>query len=312
MNIKKMWLAAWSTVIVLLSTSAAGQETKPVSIHPDDNDEKLEEIVVLGRAISIQTASVTVEDEMVMDTSAVLKHLPGADVNINGRITGIAQYRGMYGDRVSVTADGLDMISGGPNAMDTPLSYVSPMITEDLVLERGIPGVGSAPESVGGHIDVKLARGPFSDNAEFGLAGMLGSRYSDNGSSSTSAGRITVANNRHKLSVIAEADRADDLETLEGRIIPTGLSRNRADLSYAFAGKNSDFLIFAGMLDTEDAGTPALAMDIRVIDTQIVGARVKTTLTQNVLLDVNIGYNDVHHEMDNFSLRSAPDNVMRY
>jgi iron complex outermembrane receptor protein len=260
----------------------------------------------------MQTAAVKVEEEMLMDTAAALKDLPGSDVNVNGRITGIAQYRGMYGDRVAVTIDGIGMIGGGPNAMDTPLSYVSPMITEDLVLERGIPGVGSAPESVGGHIDAKLARGSFSDSTNFGLAGAIGSRYSGNGNSSTSAGRLTVANSNHKLSLIAEADRADDIDTPEGTIYPSGLTRDRADISYAFSGNNTDFLLFAGMLDTEDAGTPALAMDIALIDTQIYGTRLRTDLTQNFTIDASIGYNDVFHEMDNFSLRTAPGNPMAY
>jgi iron complex outermembrane receptor protein len=312
MKYTNLKLAFWSAAMALLPLSAAGQEI----IHETDEQigatGKLEEIVVLGRSISMQSASVKVEKEMVMDTASALKQLPGGDVNANGRITGIAQYRGMYGDRVSVTIDGIGMIGGGPNAMDTPLSYVSPMITEDLVLERGIPGVGSAPESVGGHVNAKLARGSFSDSADFGLAGTLGTRYSGNGNSSTSVGRITAANDSHKLSLIAEADRADDISTPAGNIFPSGLSRDRADVSYAFSGDNTEFLLFAGILDTEDAGTPALAMDIGVIDTQIYGTRFRTDLTPTFLIDASIGYNDVYHEMDNFSLRTAPANPMGY
>ena len=301
-------LAVWPAAMALLSTSAVGQGTD----NQIDQADELEEIIVLGREISMQSASVKVEEEMLMDTAAALKDLPGGEVNVNGRITGIAQYRGMYGDRVSVTIDGIGMVGGGPNAMDTPLSYISPMITEDLVLERGIPGVASAPESVGGHIDAKLARGSFSDSADFGLAGTLGTRYSGNGNSSTSVGRLTVANGNHKMSLIAEADRADDIDTPEGTIYPSGLSRDRADISYAFAGNNTDFLLFAGMLDTEDAGTPALAMDIALIDTKIYGTRFRTDLTRNFMIDASIGYNDVFHEMDNYSLRTAPDSPMAY
>ena len=308
MNTSKLMLAVWPAAMALLSTSAVGQGTD----NQIDQADELEEIIVLGREISMQSASVKVEEEMLMDTAAALKDLPGGEVNVNGRITGIAQYRGMYGDRVSVTIDGIGMVGGGPNAMDTPLSYISPMITEDLVLERGIPGVASAPESVGGHIDAKLARGSFSDSADFGLAGTLGTRYSGNGSSSTSVGRLTVANGNHKMSLIAEADRADDIDTPEGTIYPSGLSRDRADISYAFAGNNTDFLLFAGMLDTEDAGTPALAMDIALIDTQIYGTRFRTDLTRNFMIDASIGYNDVFHEMDNYSLRTAPDSPMAY
>ena len=78
---------------------------------------------------------------MLVDTATALKDIPGANVNRNGLITGIAQYRGMFGDRVTVGIDDLGIISGGPNAMDAPLSYMSPMITEELVVDRGIASV---------------------------------------------------------------------------------------------------------------------------------------------------------------------------
>jgi len=308
----KLVLLAWPAAIALLSMSAAAQDTNHEVTEENDDNGNLEEIVVLGRTISMQSASVKVDEEILMDTAAALKQLPGSEVNVNGRITGIAQYRGLYGDRVAVTIDDLGMIGGGPNAMDTPLSYVSPMITEDLILERGIPGVGSAPESVGGHIEAKLARGQFTASNEFGLAGNIGTRYSGNGNSSTSAGRITAANDRHKLSLIAEADRGSDVSTPVGKIVPSGLSRDRSDLSYAFSGDDTDLLLFAGLLDTSDAGTPALAMDIRIIDTQIFGTRLRTELTPQVAIDASVAYNDVEHLMDNFSLRTVPDDPMRY
>ena len=96
----------------------------------------IEEIIVSGHQLSTRVASIAVEREIAVDTAEVFSRLPGADHNMNGRLTGIAQYRGMFGDRVSVNIDGIGVISGGPNAMDAPLSYVSPMITEQLTLER--------------------------------------------------------------------------------------------------------------------------------------------------------------------------------
>ena len=125
--------------------------------------EDVDEVIVVGRAISTSLAQIDVKRRILVDTAAVLKEIPGANVNSNGPITGIAQYRGMYGDRVSVAIDHMGVVSGGPNAMDAPLSYVSPMITEQLTLERGVPGVASSPEAIGGHVDAKLARGRFGD-----------------------------------------------------------------------------------------------------------------------------------------------------
>ena len=57
------------------------------------------------------------------DLANWLTSVPGANVNSNGPVTGIAQYRGLYGDRLSATLNGHTIIGAGPNAMDTPLSY---------------------------------------------------------------------------------------------------------------------------------------------------------------------------------------------
>ena len=89
-----------------------------------DNDNQTDEIIVVGRSVATSSARIEVERELLIDTAAALRDIPGASVNRNGLITGIAQYRGMYGDRVAVDIDQLGVISGGPNAMDTPLSYM--------------------------------------------------------------------------------------------------------------------------------------------------------------------------------------------
>ena len=187
---------------------AAAVMSPPVAAEPQavgaDRDD-VEELVVVGRSIDAGVAEVEVEHEMVVDTARVLKDIPGANVNANGPLTGIAQYRGMYGDRIAVVIDHLGIVSGGPNAMDTPLSYVSPMITESLSVTRGIASVSLAPESIGGHVATQLSRGEFGVGPA-ALSGFAGTRFSSNGELSTTAGRLTLAGETHKLSLVAELD----------------------------------------------------------------------------------------------------------
>jgi len=290
-------------VILFLPIVSNGQEEKT------NDDQTSDEIVVLGRSVATTSTRIEVEREMLVDTATVLKDIPGANVNSNGLITGIAQYRGMHGDRVSVAIDQLGMISGGPNAMDTPLSYMSPMITEELVVERGIASVSSSPESIGGYINTRLARGSFSDGS-LGVSGNLGTRYSDNGDISTSAGRLTLADDNHRFSLVAELDDSDDISTPVGENRPSRLSRERYDLSYAFDDGDNSLLVFAGQLDTTDAGTPALPMDIRLIFTDMVGLQFGTSLSKKLKIEGRFAYNDVEHLMDNFTLRQAPMPMM--
>lgn len=270
-----------------------------------DDKEKTDEIVVVGRSVATSSARIEVERELLVDTAAALRDMPGATVNRNGPLTGIAQYRGMFGDRIAVDIDSLGVISGGPNAMDAPLSYMSPMMTEELVVTRGIAAVSLAPESIGGHISTRTSRGDFGVD-EFGLSGMIGTRYSENGNLSTTAARMTLAEDRHRVSAIAEFDHGDDIETPRGVIVPTRLDRDRYDLSYAYDDGDSEFLVFAGKLETGETGTPALPMDIIFIDTELYGTQLGFALGDNARIDGRFGYNDVAHVMDNFSLREGP------
>lgn len=103
----------------------------------------------------------------------------------------------LFGNRVAVTIDGVVSVSGGPNAMDLPLSYISPMISEAITVDRGVASVSKAPESMGGHISAKLACGQFREDAVFALSGLLGSRYNTSNDQLVMAGRLTAASNAH-------------------------------------------------------------------------------------------------------------------
>lgn len=284
--------------LILIPAVSPGQEQ-------NNNNEKTEEIIILGRSVTTSATRIEVDREMLVDTATVLKDIPGANVNANGTITGIAQYRSMFGDRVTVDIDQLGMVSGGPNAMDTPLSYMSPMITEELVVDRGIASVSRSPESIGGYMNAKLARGQFGD-AGFGISGTVGTRYAGNGDVSTTAARLTLANHRHRVSLVAEVDDGHDISTPVGRIRPSGLNRERYDLSYAYDDGDKNLLLFAGRLDTTDAGTPALPMDIRYIKTDMAGLQFGARVSASFSIEGRVAWNSVDHLMDNFSLRGAP------
>lgn len=302
-------LSALALLIIALSAPSLADHRIDAS-NVDDAD--IDEITVTGRRLSTEWATIAVAEQPAVDAADVLRRLPGADRNANGRLSNIAQYRGMFGDRVAVTIDDLGVVSGGPNAMDAPLSYVSPMITETLTVERGVSSVASAHDAIGGHVGAKLARGAFGQDQGFGLSGMAGVRYADNGNTSTTAARASLANDSHRFSLLGQFDRGDDLSTPAGRITPSELSRDRYDVSYGYQGERTTFLVYAGELRTRDTGTPALAMDIDYIDTSLYGAKLSRDVAANATVSARIGYNDVLHGMNNFSLRPPPDSPMRY
>ena len=129
-------------------------------------------------------------------------------------------------------------------------------------------------------MNTRLARGEFSSN-RFDVSGTIGTRFADNGDVSTTAGRITAATDSHRVSLVTEIDTGNDLSTPEGKIRPSGLRRDRYDLSYAYGGENTQFMIYGGRLDTTDTGTPALPMDIRFIETDLYGGAARHASFRN-------------------------------
>jgi iron complex outermembrane receptor protein len=184
------------------------------------------------------------------------------------------------------------------------------MITEALVVDRGIASVSSSPESIGGHMSARLARGSFGEQ-DFALSGFVGSRYTANGDITTSAGRLTISDKSHRFSAIAETDNGHNVKTPAGEIRPSIVDRKRYDVSYAFTNGDDHFVIFAGKLDTGDSGTPALPMDIRVIDTNLFGSHFLVALSPTLSIEGRVSASDVEHVMDNFALRDAPPAMMQ-
>lgn len=296
---------------VLVSAAATVAVTLPSRALADDAARAVEHVVVTGARVYPIVDTVSPGAADAVDTAELLRELPGATLNANGPLSGIAQYRGLYGDRVAITLDGLPLVTGGPNSMDAPLSYASPLLLEHLHLERGIASVSSAIESIGGHIGADYDRGKHGESDVFEPSGRVLARYADNGSLGSIAARLVGANETHKVALLAERDRANDVEFPGGTLVPTRLERDRYDLSYAYRVDRLDVRIHGGYLETRDTGTPSLPMDIGWIETSLLGLDVAVDLGHAVI-EAAVGHSDVEHVMDNFSLRAPPATLAQY
>lgn len=274
-------------------------------IYADHSD--MEEVNVTGiQTKPTMSLDITPKNEPVIDTASLLTKVPGANINKNGAITGIAQYRGLYGDRVSINIDHAPSLTGGPNAMDTPLSYTPPMLLKSLEVHRGIAPVSVAQESLGGHMTANLDRGNFSTGNEAEFSGGIFSRFNSTSDGFSNALKSVVANKNHKVSILASHDEGDETRfDSNDEIGGTQYRRSRYDVSYGWQNDSTVVEVFAGKLDTRDTGTPALPMDIGHIDSDMVGINLTKTF-DDIVLSGNLSYNHVDHGMDNFSQRTAP------
>ena len=239
------------------------------------------------------------------DTAALLRRAPGANVNRNGPLTGIAQYRGMYGDRVNVMINGIRINTGGPNGMDPALSYIPRNQLQSLEVIRGIAPVSSGAETIGGTI---IANGRSS---EFGSSDSLtpsmdftggGATVNDSGNASALGG---VANRNHRLHLIGSREKGGNIEFGDGKIRPTRHERNNFGGGYGFRTGAHEFSLDVSRNETDPTGTPALPMDIIDINTSIVQGGYSGDIS-GYTVNAKAFWTDVNHHMSNYKLRDAP------
>ena len=294
------------TAINLTFAEADNKVAEPKLLQAQNADLEITEIIVAGEAVTQIDASSSFPNKFptaIIDSAQLLKTLPGANVNSNGPITGIAQYRGLYGDRVAVLMDNETVLSGGPNAMDAPLSYAPPLLLESLSITRGLAPVSSSQESIGGQLTATLDRGEFTNSMPMTLNTGISTRHDSLDNGEHHALKIIGANNRHKVAVLASYDEGDDAEAADHDLTGTAYQRQRYDLSYGWQNDDTTTGISIGRLETDNTGTPALPMDIIYIDSSLANINASKNFEQ-FTLNTRMGYRHVDHGMDNYSLRS--------
>ena len=140
--------------------------------------EQLPTIHIEGTSMRAGTFGTAPDSSGLKDTASLLKRVPGANVNRNGPLTGVASYRGMFGNRINISVDGANMKEVGPNSMDPPLSHIPAPLTGELTVHRGISPVSSGIESFGGSMHAESKKGRFSDTDEIELSGTASMGYS--------------------------------------------------------------------------------------------------------------------------------------
>ncbi|WP_286234547.1 TonB-dependent receptor [Thalassotalea sediminis] len=270
----------------------------PYNATADD----IEQIVVLGERTTERIAVVETEVQHA-DISDNLRLIAGANVNKNGSLTGIVQYRGLYGDRVATQVGGQHIIGAGPNAMDTPLSYSPAIITDSITMQRGIASVTSGIESLGGSINTTLKQAHFSETTHALLSGDVRIGYQENGESKNTAGLINLSTNKAALMAYIDTRMAEHLTAADGRVItPTGYTKTQSGFSGAVRFNDATLGVNYHYNDTHEAGTPSLPMDIDFIYTHRTQLYGKHALAKGEL-SWQLGFIDADHKMDNFQQR---------
>ena len=270
--------------------------------------QELPEMTVEGEAVagpsvySIELDRTSVDKP---DTAALLKKAPGANVNRNGPLTGIAQYRGMYADRVNVKVNGMHMTGAGPNGMDPPLSYVPRNQLGSLEVIRGIAPVSSGAETIGGTIIANTRTSDFADRDGVTPSVEVSGGGATVNNSGNVGGLATLATRNHKLDLYGSREDGGNTEFSHGKIKPTRFERNNLGGGYGFRTGVHEVSVDVRRNETDPTGTPALPMDIVNINTSVVQGGYNGKYG-----DYEVGarafWTNGNHKMSNYELREPP------
>lgn len=245
------------------------------------------------------------------DAATLLKRVPGANVNRNGPLSGITQYRGMFGTRMNVSVDGTYIGSGGPNWMDPPLHYAPAVLLDSLKLQRGIPSVSVGNETIGGYVAAQSKTGEFTDSDDVAFQGRAVANAHSVDEGYSVGGLMGLANKRHRVHVGASRDKGDDYDFGSGTVKASEYERNVFDAGYGFRHDVHQVGLGVRRNETDDTGTPALPMDIDYFNTSM-GRIAYDTAWRDVQIRTKLYASDVNHRMTNFHLRPAPPDPARW
>jgi iron complex outermembrane receptor protein len=241
------------------------------------------------------------------DTGDMIKRLPGANINSNGPLTSIVQYRGLFGDRVNVLIDGVRISQAGPNSMDSPLSYLPSSRVADVALYRGIAPVSSGIETIGGTIIANSKKAEFGADDEAEFHGNTAAGYAENGNTRYAGLLASVANDTHRFQVAGSVDRGNALDFGSGTIRPSRQERDTIGITYGFQKLGHELELDIEQHDTGKTGTAALPMDIMYAKGENYKAKFSKELNNGGKINARLNYQDAEHLMNNYTLRTRAD-----
>ena len=264
------------------------------------------ETLLVSASRDTRTLDVTAALSAAPDPAQLLHDAPGANVTANGPLSGIPQYRGLFGPRIAVSLDGNQLAPAGPNWMDPPISYAVTAQLESLEVYRGIAPVSVAQETLGGAIDARTRRLAFAEGRTLRLAGRLVASAQSANEGHQLDGEFAIASGRHRVRAAAMRQHGGHGQFPGGEILPSSYVRQRYDLGYGLRLGRHTLQIDWGYNDTGAAGTPALAMDIDYVKGNLLSASYRFDGDRGWAAEARIYASDPDHGMTNFHLRRSP------
>lgn len=274
---------------------------------PPAGDPLTDVVVITGARESSQTSDAVRPEEQPArgaDITHLLSRIPGGARVGNGALSGQAQYRGLFGERLNLRVDGQSFGSGGPNLMDPTFHYAPSSLVGELVIDRGISPVSEGPGLAGG-MDAVFKRIGFANSPDviFGYDVTTEARSVDN--SESVGGIFGASNDTWRVNALGSYESGADTRFPEGKIAASSFERGVYGLSTGLRLGNHELSLDLRRQNTGPSGNPPFPMDIVYFDTDFAKFGYNGSFG-DLEIEAKLGYVDIAHLMDNHSLRPAP------
>ncbi|MBX3630621.1 MAG: TonB-dependent receptor [Nitrosomonas sp.] len=280
-----------------------------LSLHVSAESILMPTITIEGQGARPDQIAVTPESGGgALDSAVLLKRVPGGNVNSNGPLTNIPQYRGLFGNRLGVQLNGISVQEVGPNAMDTRTSTVPKSLVRSIKVHRGIAPVSAGMETIGGAIEINSRRSEFSNNSTPKISGFANSGFSSVDTGRYFGGLMSLSNDTHRFHVGGNTEKGNDYRFKDNqKVRPSEYKRDVISVGYGLRpNEKHEISLDYDYKDTGNTGTPSLPMDIGYVRTHLGSFGYQGTLTNNLDVKFNGFFNRGDHLMSNNLLRPAP------
>ena len=207
------------------------------------------------------------------DTSSLLNHFLGVDIQKNGSLSGLPGIHGLFDDRVKISVDGIDLESSCTNHSDPDLAYLDINSIEYLKVFSGITPVSMGGDSLAGTISVKSKKPKFTSNGSIS-SGKIKSFYKSNNDEQGGSLSSQFASENFSVNYIGSYTEANNYNS----------GSNFKNSSYGDSGSSSDR---TGILDDEVAST-----GFRV-ENHSIGLAFKK---DNLIYDLKMSYQEIPYQ----------------
>ncbi|WP_312247237.1 TonB-dependent copper receptor [Stutzerimonas nitrititolerans] len=302
------WQIAHATLLGLLASGALAAEPVDHSEHAHHaSSTELAPMVITGVA---QQSPLTVATDPKIprqpvpasDAGDYLQTIPGFSAVRGGGSNSDPVFRGMFGSRLKLLANGAEMLGACPSRMDSPSSYITPENYDALTVIKGPQTVLWGPGNSAATILFERDPEDFSE-----LGGRIDARFLV-GSDGRFDRNIDAAAGGEQgyIRLLANRSDSDDYQDGNGDDVHSRWDKWSTDLVLGWTPDEDTLLELTVGRGDGEARYAGRGMDGSQFERESIALRFERDNIGEVLqkIEARVYYNYADHVMDNYSLRT--------